>query len=41
MYKVYIGTKVVATFKDTEGEKAHDLARTLKTANEDVWVELC
>lgn len=41
MYKVYIGTKIVATFKDTEREKAHELARTLKKTNEDVWVELC
>ena len=25
MYKVYIGSKVVATFKDSEGDKAHEL----------------
>ena len=40
MYKVYIGSKVVATFKDSEGDKAHELERELKKTNEDVWVEL-
>lgn len=40
MYKVYIGRIVVATFKDDEGAKAHEMERELKKTNEDVWVEL-
>jgi len=40
MYRIYIGNKVVANFKDTERDKVFQLVKELKKTNEDVWVEL-